>query len=615
MAKKVRVDIKATGADKASRNLGKVDKGLGRLAKSAAGAAAAFFGARMLLDGFKSMINATREQILAETQLNAVLKSTAGVAGLTAKELTKMASALQKQTRFGDEAIIKAQSLMLTFTKVGKDVFPNAIETVLNMSEAMGQDLQQGVIQVGKALNDPILGVTALRRVGVQLSKQQEQQVKDFVAVGDVASAQKIILGELETQFGGVAKAAGDTMAGQLDKMKNAVSDAGEALGSALAPVIIRVAEGLVTAATAASNFFKRLTETDLEAIVREMGELEMNTLSFEVTLARINKVGAAGLAAGLKSSKEIAEDIEKKAPALEKLYNTLFKEEDKLNKIGTSTTELTMENIRLIAELIDFRKEAGEVNFFDNIRLFRKNKLTKEGVKIAREAVEKEKEKIEQLKEDLKLAVDKETKQIIYNDLLERQNKIQKIIGEGNKQDDKDKEGILNVQAELTKSAQDQLKTQIQQGKVSAENTLKLGQSLIAELAILKLKNFIQSKINAKKQKELELTQATAAASAIGGGFLGFLGGLFQTGGSYMNRYPSGGSFNVNKRTILPTNPPAMVGDNASGMERIDVTPLPSPNQRSSGNIVVNINAPVVDEFVVDSIIPAIRRAEKLNL
>ena len=615
MAKRVTVDIKTRGAAKASKDLGKVDKGLGGLAKSAAKVAGGFFAARGLLAGFQAVINVTREQELAEKQLNAVLKSTASVAGLTAKQLTNMASALQKQTRFGDEAIIKAQSLMLTFTKVGKDVFPNAIETVLNMSEAMGQDLQQGVIQVGKALNDPILGVTALRRVGVQLSKQQEQQVKDFVAVGDVASAQKIILGELETQFGGVAKAAGDTMAGQLDKMKNAVSDAGEALGSALAPVIIRVAEGLVTAATAASNFFKRLTETDLEAIVREMGELEMNTLSFEVTLARINKVGAAGLAAGLKSSKEIAEDIEKKAPALEKLYNTLFKEEDKLNKIGTSTTELTMENIRLIAELIDFRKEAGEVNFFDNIRLFRKNKLTKEGVKIAREAVEKEKEKIEQLKEDLKLAVDKETKQIIYNDLLERQNKIQKIIGEGNKQDDKDKEGILNVQAELTKSAQDQLKTQIQQGKVSAENTLKLGQSLIAELAILKLKNFIQSKINAKKQKELELTQATAAASAIGGGFLGFLGGLFQTGGSYMNRYPSGGSFNVNKRTILPTNPPAMVGDNASGMERIDVTPLPSPNQRSSGNIVVNINAPVVDEFVVDSIIPAIRRAEKLNL
>ena len=203
MAKKVRLDVKATGANKASKDLGKVDKGLSKLAKSAAATAVGFFGVQGLINGFTRTIELTKQQVVAESQLNAVLKSTKGVAGLTAKELTNMASALQKQTRFGDEAIMTAQSLMLTFTKVGKDVFPDAIETVMNMSEAMGQDMKQSVIQVGKALNDPILGVTALRRVGVQLSEQQEQQVRDFVAVGDVASAQKVILGELETQFGG----------------------------------------------------------------------------------------------------------------------------------------------------------------------------------------------------------------------------------------------------------------------------------------------------------------------------------------------------------------------------------------------------------------------------
>ena len=80
---------------------------------------------------------------------------------------------------------------------------------------------------------------------------------------------------------------------------------------------------------------------------------------------------------------------------------------------------------------------------------------------------------------------------------------------------------------------------------------------------------------------------------------------------------FPTGGSFVTKGRTTLPIGNGVVVGDNASGMEQVDfnVTPLPSPNQRSSGNIVVNINAPVVDEFVVDSIIPAIRRAEKLNL
>ena len=130
-----------------------------------------------------------------------------------------------------------------------------------------------------------------------------------------------------------------------------------------------------------------------------------------------------------------------------------------------------------------------------------------------------------------------------------------------------------------------------------------------------MRLKNRLQSQINAKKEKELQLTQQTAAASAISGGFLGFVRGLFQTGGSYINRFQGGGSFNVNRRTILPTNPPAIVGDNASGMERIDVTPLPSPTSRNNGNIIINISAPLVDETVVDTIIPAIRRAEKLNL
>jgi hypothetical protein len=57
------------------------------------------------------------------------------------------------------------------------------------------------------------------------------------------------------------------------------------------------------------------------------------------------------------------------------------------------------------------------------------------------------------------------------------------------------------------------------------------------------------------------------------------------------------------------------MVGDNASGMERIDITPLPAPSRASDKNINIYISAPLVDETVVDHIIPAIRRAEKLNL
>ena len=68
-------------------------------------------------------------------------------------------------------------------------------------------------------------------------------------------------------------------------------------------------------------------------------------------------------------------------------------------------------------------------------------------------------------------------------------------------------------------------------------------------------------------------------------------------------------------QRTTLPIGNGVVVGDNASGMERIDITPLPAPPRASDRNINIYISAPLVDETVVDHIIPAIRRAEKLNL
>jgi len=128
--------------------------------------------------------------------------------------------------------------LLATFTKIGKETFPQATETMLDMSAALGQDMKSSAIQLGKALNDPILGVTALRRVGVQLSKQQEQQIKRFVQMGDIVSAQKIILGELNTQMGGVAKTMAQTKTGGLKQFMNALSDLGEELGAIIAEYI-----------------------------------------------------------------------------------------------------------------------------------------------------------------------------------------------------------------------------------------------------------------------------------------------------------------------------------------------------------------------------------------
>lgn len=197
---------------------------------AAAGAAVAAFGALSVREFMASED--------AAMQLNAVLKSTGGVAGVTAEKANDLASSLQKVTKFSDEAILGGENLLLTFTNIGQDIFPQATEVMLDMSQALGQDVKSSAIQLGKALQDPILGVTALRRVGVNFSEAQQDVIKNLVETGRAGEAQAMILKELQTEFGGSAKAAGQTLGGQLEILKNKFSDVMETIGGGIATVI-----------------------------------------------------------------------------------------------------------------------------------------------------------------------------------------------------------------------------------------------------------------------------------------------------------------------------------------------------------------------------------------
>jgi phage-related minor tail protein len=128
--------------------------------------------------------------------------------------------------------------MLLTFTNIGKDVFPDTIATVLDMSTALGQDLKSSSIQLGKALNDPILGVSALRKVGVNFTESQKDQIKVLVESGKTMEAQKLILKELATEFGGSATAQAQTFAGKITQLKEKMGDLQEGIGMALVPVI-----------------------------------------------------------------------------------------------------------------------------------------------------------------------------------------------------------------------------------------------------------------------------------------------------------------------------------------------------------------------------------------
>lgn len=184
----------------------------------------------------------------AAAQTTAALKSTGGAANVTADDLDHLAERLANLAGADKEAVQAGGNLLLTFRNVrnelgdGNDIYDQALTAAQDLSVAFGQDLHSSVILVGKALDNPVQGLTALQRVGVTLSAQQKEQVKDFVAAGDVMAAQKVILEELTKQVGGSAEAFGETLPGEVQRARNALDDMSAAVVGGAAPAL----EGLL---------------------------------------------------------------------------------------------------------------------------------------------------------------------------------------------------------------------------------------------------------------------------------------------------------------------------------------------------------------------------------
>lgn len=190
------------------------------------------------------LLQGSQDAAHAAGQVNAALESMGGASGKTADELSKTAESLRNLTGIDDDEILtKVTSNLLTFGNVAGTVFDRAQVAALDLATRMGGDLQAATLTIGKALNDPVKGLTALGRAGIQFTAQQKEQIKQMVAVGDAAGAQSIMLAELEKQFGGAAKAAGDADAWK--PLKTALMD----LEGAFEPIVRDVIAPLIAKA------------------------------------------------------------------------------------------------------------------------------------------------------------------------------------------------------------------------------------------------------------------------------------------------------------------------------------------------------------------------------
>ena len=514
---KVNIKVTAQGAKKAQGELGGVSGAIGKMGKAVGIASTAYFGAKGLIAGFSSIITLAGEQEQAEKKLEVAL-------GKTSKSLLDQATALQKMTAFGDEAIIGVQASIGAFIK-NEEQIKKATSATLDIAVAMGMDLKSAGDLVAKTLGS---STNAMSRYGIEVT-------------GAVGSTERLesLTGNVARLFGGQASAEAETLTGKIEQMKNAIGDAGEALGAVLAPAIVGIANVVTSFANGLSdiiNFREGLAELakDFEILTASQFkviqlEQALKDMTKEDIIAKINELGLS---------------VDQNDSSFQQMAITsavLSEEQQALAEMAT----LLFEAYADAPEAIDNTKSA-----FDEYLASQKELIQKQ---------EQEKANIEKLKRE-------------YPKLAESLGLVTKANAENTEQ------------TKLAKMAEEE----------RFVTSLSGARSLIKSLLARAVASLIAKEVSSKGVAGL----ITGSAGAIA------VSALFD---EFVPKFAQGG---------------IVQGDSSKG----DVVPVMATagelilNQAQQENLVnsgitINISAPLVDETVVDSIIPAIERARRLGI
>lgn len=208
----------------------------------------AAFAANQAVNFLRGMTDEAREaEKVARSTAQGI--ATMGAASWTsAAQVAELAEQLSNKIGVDDEAIQQSANLLLTFGNVKNvagdmnNVFDRAVMATQDLAAKGFGDADAAAKMLGKALNDPIKGMTALGRAGVTFSDAQKKQIERMVESGNLLGAQKVLLAEVEKQVGGTAEATAD--AG--DKMAVRWANFQEQLGTAVLPILNEVLSKLM---------------------------------------------------------------------------------------------------------------------------------------------------------------------------------------------------------------------------------------------------------------------------------------------------------------------------------------------------------------------------------
>ncbi len=240
--------------DVQARGMGTIDKMFGSIKSqlSSLGNLLGTFGvplglAAMTAAAFR-FVGAATESYDAEAKLRAVIETTGRAAGKSAEDILKLADSMQAMTTFDDEAITNAASKLLTFKKVVGSTFDRSLKLAADLAAVGFGSIEGAAVQLGKALEDPVRGIGALRRAGVSFSEAEKKMIKQLVQSGQLLKAQEIILAGVAGQVEGVAAAMAKTPAGQWKQINNELGNVSEELGKRILPLFNYIGRAVLDA-------------------------------------------------------------------------------------------------------------------------------------------------------------------------------------------------------------------------------------------------------------------------------------------------------------------------------------------------------------------------------
>ena len=223
----------------ASRALGSID--LSNLTKGVGSFAAVTVAVR----GF---INEAEQGQKAEARIRQIATSMdlfGENVGAVTSRLEEYAVATARATGVDDDSIMAAQAKLLTFRELAKSAdevggsFDRATMAAIDLAAAGFGSAESNAVQLGKALQDPIKGITALARAGVTFTAAEKERIRTLVESNQIGEAQRLVLASIEQQVGGT----GEATATASEKMRVAFALTQEEIGNALLPAMTMVAD------------------------------------------------------------------------------------------------------------------------------------------------------------------------------------------------------------------------------------------------------------------------------------------------------------------------------------------------------------------------------------